>query len=201
MIKTCEYCKTPFETKNIKKRFCSPKCSVSWSNLKFRKGKTYEEIYGSQKRAGEEKSKRSKVDKVLLTCEVCKKQYEVLPYESTFHKRFCSRKCYQKWKRGSKRILELHDKGIDDLLKILQKDGFIGIPVGKKGVPKPDIIAFKDNKVYAYEVFRPAYNNSNYPACGNKNKYEKTNTKHFFNEIIWIKLVNGKLETYKKEFP
>ena len=56
----------------------------------------------------------------------------------------------------------------------LEKQGFKCIPIGKV---IPDIIAFKDGKIYAIEVER---------GKPNYQKYDKDNYRDLFEDIIWI---------------
>ncbi len=64
-----------------------------------------------------------------------------------------------------------HNEECAKLKVELEKQGFKAIDIGAL---KPDVIAIKDGKIYAYEV---EFQNP---------KYEKYNECFFFNDIIWI---------------
>jgi len=70
----------------------------------------------------------------------------------------------------------LHNKLIDEELKKLEKQGFRCINVGASNIPKPDIIAVKNGKVYAIEVETLAHKLPN---------YDKWNNTNIFDDIIW----------------
>lgn len=56
----------------------------------------------------------------------------------------------------------------------LEKQGFRCVPIGKV---VPDIIAIKNNKLYAIEI---EYSEPKYE------KYDKNNYKNYFDDVIWI---------------
>lgn len=65
---------------------------------KNRKGKTLEEIYGVEKGKAMRKKmvernwRPNPKKRIVLTCEICKKQFETIPFFKN-KKRFCSRQC------------------------------------------------------------------------------------------------------------
>jgi len=82
-------------------------------------------------------------------------------------------RCSKEKKEG----IIIHDNLIKEELKKLEKQGFRCVNVGTTKVKKPDIIAFKNNKIYAVEVETESQRITNY------DKWNKTNV---FDDIIWI---------------
>lgn len=75
-----------------------------------------------------------------------------------------------KLRAGCKRVYERILQEIPEL----EKQGFKCIPIGKV---VPDIIAFRDGKIYAMEV---EYGRPNY------DKYSKDNYRELFEDVIWL---------------
>jgi len=181
--------------------------------IRLRKGKTYEEIYGKEK--SEEVLKKIR-DRVTLKCKECGKDFEVikahknqqccsrtcagnkrkhirqtkvcpvckqnfLAYPSS-SKLFCSRKCLD---IGFKDCFSEHKEEIHRQKKILEEQGFKCLLADE--APKPDIIARKDNMVYAIEVELSGYPN-----------YKKYFDNDFFDDIIWLVEREGKLNKKDK---
>jgi len=180
--KKCLACDNEFPVtkKNQIKRFCSPKCSAIYNMERDRKGKTYEEIYGIE-RAKIEKQKRTNALKVKLICKTCGKEFYVLPHIAR-KKLFCSKKCFHKAQKGKPISKELHDKGIESLVEILEDAGYLCYPIGHQYFPNPDVIAIKNGNMYAFEVMHTNFE---------KTKYK--NIKHCFDKVYWVKLQQGEL--------
>jgi hypothetical protein len=68
----------------------------------------------------------------------------------------------------------------------LEKQGFRCIPIGRV---IPDIVAIKDNKVYAIEV--------EYKRVPDYDKYDRKDLKKYYDEIMWI--IKNKQHNYGKE--
>ena len=79
-------------------------------------------------------------------------------------------------KKKQERI-DFHDNLIKKELTKLEKQGFRCVNVGTTKVKKPDIIAFKNNKIYAVEVETQSHKIPN---------YDKWNGTNIFDDIIWI---------------
>lgn len=135
-----------------------------------------------------------------LKCEICGKFFETMLY----NKRTCSKKCSSKLKSivrkqspkvqaifknpefikkqkmaqtGLTRNREEHERAVKEEKIKLEQGGYKCIETDKI---RPDILAFKNGKIYAYEI-----------EFGNPN-YEKYNNCSFFDDIIWIKKENNK---------
>ncbi|MEM3389633.1 MAG: hypothetical protein QW491_09510 [Thermoproteota archaeon] len=79
---------------------------------------------------------------------------------------------------------DFHSKIVMEELKNLRKQGFICVPIQN---PIPDIVAFKNGKVYAVEVeLTPPPDYA---------KYERI--PHFFDDVIWIMIKRRKSENGK----
>lgn len=169
---------------------------------RLRKGKTYEEIYGSEK-GKEEREKRKR--RVQVTCIICGKTKEKSKY---FEKqRFCSIECINIWQRRNqktkyclicnkefkvkpsendrkfcslscskvrlKETFKEHFEKVKEQVKILEEQGYSCFTPDIK--PRPDIIAKKDGKIYAVEVEFQEYPD-----------YDKYNNINFFDDVIWL---------------
>lgn len=132
----------------------------------------------------------SRKPKVKLTCKKCGKIFEVKPSEAGmspkgYRRKYCSQKCaltdIHRSRKGSHRTMEekqkmrerfkFHKKVVIEQAEILKQQGFKVIIVDKV---RPDIIARKDDKIYAVEVEldKPDYG-----------KYEGIEV---FDDIMWI---------------
>ena len=79
-------------------------------------------------------------------------------------------------KKKQERI-DFHNNLIEEELKKLEKQGFRCVNVGATKVKKPDIIAFKNNKIYAVEVETQQHSIPD---------YDKWNGTNIFDDIIWV---------------
>ena len=75
---------------------------------------------------------------------------------------------------GELSTINTADRRIKAEVEILRSQGFVAVPTGGKVIP--DIVAFKDGKVFAFEV---EYREPNY------SKYTDE-MKSYFNDIVWI---------------
>lgn len=71
--------------------------------------------------------------------------------------------------------IEIVDRRLEEEMKKLSEQGFNCVPVG--GKVRPDIVAFKNGKIYAIEV--------EYKKRPNYSKYDKLKIE-YFDEVIWI---------------
>jgi hypothetical protein len=187
----CKFCSIPL--RGYQKRFCSYACEHG-----FTKGKTHEDLYGIE-RAKEIQDKMSKAGKgkrigyrVPRKTEICKVCNSLFVYKVSYPSKFCSKKCSDDFQRGKtleerygsekatimKRHVngtKMHYEEILEQTKILEKEGFRCIPVGKV---IPDIIAIKNNNIFAIEVEK------------GKPHWEKytDDVRKYFDDIIWILL-------------
>jgi hypothetical protein len=130
---------------------------------KSRKGKSYEDIFGE---------KKSKEIKAKLRAAWKRNNW----------------KPHNKGKKHSKESMEKTVAGIKDhnrevmrYLKTMEKDGYRCIPIIRVF---PDIIAIKNNQVFAVEIERRI--------SPNWTKYEDYNVRKYFDDVVWI------LTRYKK---
>jgi len=145
---------------------------------KTTKGKTFEERLGLErgkkyrKRNGKQMSKISKSNMGKTWEEIygVEKSKEI---KKKITKPMTERKIRIKVKNSYK---ELHDKEIIKYTQKLEKEGFRCIPIT---IVFPDIIAFKDNKVYAYEIERTGR--------PRREKYTK-NIRKYFDTVRWVLL-------------
>lgn len=189
----CAYCKKEFAIlPSSTLKYCSKECYkmnrkkiVSERNNRLCKecgiifhrkswaGKN-EGKFCSRKCADIYRSKHHQKQGAFISCKICGKEFFVEKYDLSDRK-VCSVSClriYQKIKGTNQS--EAHKTGIKMCQKDLESKGYRVLLTDNK--PRPDLIAFKDNKVYAYEI-----------DCGgtNKKKYEGIN---FFDDIIWISI-------------
>lgn len=99
MIKTCEYCKSEFETKVKRRKFCSASCSA--------KHRASDPVSLAKRKATFEKKKQTKL--ITTICEFCSNEF------TTFNKikRFCTDSCSAKWRNSQPG----HSERISDTLK------------------------------------------------------------------------------------
>lgn len=102
-----------------------------------------------------------------------KEDPRVKKYTDKLIGRKASEETRQKLRLCSRQATSKHYEKILELKKEMEQQGFRCIPIGKV---VPDIIALKDNKVFAVEL---EYQKPNY------NKYTD-DIKHFFDDIIWV---------------
>jgi hypothetical protein len=82
---------------------------------------------------------------------------------------------FQRGRKTNFDAVAITDKRIKDELVELRKQGFVCVPVG--GKIRPDIVGFKDGKVYAIEV--------EYKQQPNYSKYTD-DARSYFDGVIWI---------------
>ena len=173
---TCRNCGRKFQAKasrlNSKYgiKYCSRECYVNY-----------------YKRLGRHPSAKPKVK---LTCVKCGKVFEVKPSEAGmspkgYRRKYCSQECaltdihrsrkgIPKTEEEKQKIRErfrLHKEALKEQAKILKQQGFKVMIVDKV---RPDIIARKDDKIYAVEVEF------------DKPDYDKYEGIEVFDDIIWI---------------
>lgn len=108
-------------------KFCSPKCQHTW-----RRGKTWEEIYGKEK--AKQIRKKRKTGKVI-TCKHCGISFYASSHELRYGRKFCSLQCYGKW-RKDKTYEQIY--GFEQAEKIQEKrkgktyEEFYGIEKARK---------------------------------------------------------------------
>lgn len=161
--KVCLICNKIFESPpSLKQKFCSYKCSFV-----YRKGKTLEDLCGKE-RADEIKKKMRNNNKIWMKNKTYEEIYGIER----------AKEIKAKISKANVNVIGKHYNEILSQIKSLEKQGFRCVPVGKS---IPDIIAIKgDNlKVFAVEI----ETGTNLP---NLNKYDITNTKKFFDDIIWV---------------
>ena len=126
-----------------------------WSKMnKTRKGKTWEEMYGKEK-----------ADKMRLKL------------SKSLQGKTWSKETREKMKSRQRGIKE-HWKLILEESNKLSKQGYRCIPITQT---IPDIIAIKNNKIYAIEV--EVQRDRNYI---DMTKYDVSGTKDLFDDIVWI---------------
>ena len=173
----CDFCKKNIErcpslTKNRKHQFCSRKCTGEWQKIHLR-GKN-NPFYG-KKHTKEtlEKGLKANLGKKYPE-EVNKKKG--LP---GILNPFFGKKHTKKTRKLLRKLSSEHKNEILNQIKMLEEQGY------KCWCPdsgaRPDIVAFKENKIYAVEVEFGIPNTEKY----------KENT--FFNDIFWI------IKKHKKE--
>ncbi len=145
--KICLNCKKVFR-KNGNRKYCSMKC--------------YFEYWRSHSRC------------VPLTCLVCKKTILFRPSDITKNKKFCSRQCLAKWKRS--KTDHWHDDEVKRQTQVFESQNYKCIPTGLVSFPIPDIIAIKNEKIYAIEIQKE---------YAHTEKYEAEIAK-YFDDIHWI---------------
>jgi hypothetical protein len=80
--------------------------------------------------------------------------------------------------KGKQWTKTLHTEAVLEEVKRLREQGFLAVPVDN---PQPDIVAFKDGKVYAVEVELPS---GRYHPNPDYTKYERI--PNLYDDIIWI---------------
>ena len=197
--KICKQCNSPFICpKWNHKIFCSRKCHHDYV-----RGKTWEELYGleiAQIRIKKLRLGLKKASKKIS--ETLKKGYKEGKYSPwakgltmetdsrirNISKRFkgIPKTEEQKKKLRQNRGTEIHYEEILRQTKELEKQGFRCIPIGKV---IPDIIAIKNNQIFAIEVEK---------STPDWEKYTD-DIRKYFDDIIWIllrynkrKVVGGK---------
>lgn len=208
-VKKCKHCGALLGYRqNV---FCSHKCEHEFTKGKtweemygLERANKIRELF-HQKRAG--KPLGNKVPRETRICPICNTSFICMVNKST---KFCSRKCSIEFQRGksleerygperAKLIVKqmlitmkanpinkvgIHYKEILNQAKILEKEGFRCIPIGKV---VPDIIAIKDGKIFAIEVEK-----------GNPNWDKYTDEiRKFFDDIIWVLLRKEEREIVK----
>ncbi len=187
ITRKCIYCQKEFVVHiHSKKKFCSRECYYKYrtKNLELNTGK-------------------------VVKCDFCGKPIYIQPHEFKFKKHFCSRKCHISYmktnltgkyvkclvcgkkfytEKNSRRrfcsfkcsrigIQKIHAEEIKKQAKILTKQGYKCVLPDFQ--PRPDIIAIKNNKVYAVEI------EFGIP------KVEKYNNTNIYDDIWWIIMGRG----------
>jgi hypothetical protein len=70
-----------------------------------------------------------------------------------------------------------HEVEVEETIKMLKNQGFkcVNVSWNESFKPRPDIIAFKDNKIYAVEV-----------DCGGYANFDKYAVPHPYDDVIWV---------------